>query len=123
MGAIIITEGDAMPAVDTPTRSGDIRCPHCRSWGQRRSSREVTGQHRDIFYQCRNTMCGHTWKASLSYDYGLSPSAIPDPAVTLPLRPMPREVVMALLHKPPAPDPDQPGLFDDSEHSPREDSG
>jgi hypothetical protein len=43
--------------------------------------------HREIYYQCTNVVCGHTWKASETYDYGLVPSATPDPRVTLPQRP------------------------------------
>lgn len=93
---------------------GDLPCPHCRSETFRRSSRMVTATFREIFYICRNIGCGHSFKASLSYEYGLSPSAIPDPAVNLPMRPLDREATMAALrlHDPPVPDPNQPGLFD-----------
>jgi hypothetical protein len=67
-------------------RTDRLRCPHCKFAGRRRSSREITPTHRDIYYQCTNLFCGHTWKASETYDYGIVPSAIPDPRVTLPLR-------------------------------------
>lgn len=93
---------------DRPYRSGHVRCPHCDCVGLRRSSRAVTPQHRQIYYQCSNVLCGHTWLATLSYEYGIVPSAIPDPRVVLPLRPMPRQQVLELLREA---DPDQPDLF------------
>lgn len=86
-----------------------MRCPHCRNYGIRRSSREVTITFRQSTYVCGNPACGHTWVASTSYDYGLSPSAIPDESVDLPMRPMDRQ---ALIRAPSlADDPDQPSLF------------
>lgn len=91
-----------------PARTGDVLCPHCECVGLKRTSRPVTKQHRQIYYQCSNVMCGHTWLATLSYEYGIVPSAIPDARVTLPLRPMPRQQVMELLRER---DPDQPELF------------
>lgn len=92
-----------------PTRSGALRCPHCRFIGYRRSSRAITETHRDIYYQCPNVLCGHTWKATESYDFGIVPSAIPNPRVTLPLRPVSRQQALEAMTPP---DPDQPGLFD-----------
>lgn len=93
-------------------RSGELHCPHCESIGIRRSSREVAITFREIFYVCSNPLCGHTWKGSLSYDYGLSPSAIPDPAVKLPMRTVNRDDVIAARAANQPPDPNQPGLFD-----------
>ncbi|NKJ43587.1 MULTISPECIES: ogr/Delta-like zinc finger family protein [unclassified Novosphingobium] len=75
------------PTCSSEARTGRLRCPHCHTPGQRRSSRPVTDTHREIYYQCSNVACGHTWKASETYDYGLVPSATPDPRVTLPQRP------------------------------------
>lgn len=95
-------------------RHGDLRCPHCRMPMERRSSQEVAITLREIFFACPNAACGHTCKASLTYDYGLSPSAIPDPSVNLPMRPLPREAVVRAIADALAaePDPAQPGLFD-----------
>jgi len=91
-----------------------IRCPHCLCDGIRRSSREITPTFREIFYICPNVTCGHTWVASLNYEYGLSPSAIPDPAVNLPLRPMERipGVTIRAATDPPPEDTRQINLFD-----------
>jgi|KBSSwiStaDraftv2_1062776.scaffolds.fasta_scaffold703924_2 hypothetical protein len=76
----------APPPLRAP-RSGRLSCPHCQQPGQRRSSRAITSTHREIYYQCSNLRCGHTWKASETYDYGLVPSGTPNPDVTLPQRP------------------------------------
>lgn len=92
-------------------RRGGMRCPHCRSIANRRSSAEVTPLFWDIYYVCSDPRCGHTWKASLSYVYGLSPSAVPDPDLDLPLRIVTREEVVRTGPEPP--DPNQPGLFED----------
>lgn len=90
-------------------RAGSLRCPHCECVGRVRSSESVTPQHRKLYYQCGNVLCGHSWLATVSYEYGLSPSAIPNPKVTLPLRPVPRQQVMELLRER---DPSQPDMFD-----------
>ncbi|MGV3511871.1 MAG: ogr/Delta-like zinc finger family protein [Novosphingobium sp.] len=90
-------------------RAGNLDCPHCESPGRVRSSDAVTPQHRKIYYFCSNVFCGHTWLATVSYEYGLSPSSMPNPRVTLPLRPMDRQKVMELLRQR---DADQPELFD-----------
>lgn len=108
-------QGDQSPPVgfvhDDDHRSGDLRCPHCRSTALRRTSREVTATFRELFYICRNPACGHTFKATLAYEYGLSPSAIPDPSVNLPMRTMerlPGETIPPIA----LPDPNQFNLFD-----------
>lgn len=97
-----------------PRRKHELCCPHCRTPGDRRSSREVTSTFREIYYVCRNPVCGHSWKASLTYDYGLSPSAIPDPAIDLPIRTIDRAAALRALAdaRAPEPDPAQPRFFD-----------
>lgn len=95
-------------------KTGNLRCPHCRSIGYVHTSRAVTDTHREVYYSCTNVACAHSWKASLSYEYGLSPSAIPDPKVELPMRPLSREDIAALRDqpgKPPMDDPNQLSLF------------
>jgi hypothetical protein len=86
-------------------RTDRLRCPHCKFAGRRRSSREITPTHRDIYYQCTNLFCGHTWKASETYDYGIVPSAIPDPRVTLPLRAVSRQDAMEITRPATRPSP------------------
>ena len=98
----------AFVADDDVGRFAPLYCPHCNSRGRVRSSKTVTGQHRDMYYQCSNFACSHTWRASLSYDYGIVPSGIPNPKVDLPLRPMARQDVLEAMRPR---DPDQPDMF------------
>ena len=93
----------------SPIRTDRLRCPHCNTVGQRRTSREITPTHRDIYYQCANLFCGHSWKASETYDYGIAPSAIPNPRVTLPMRPVTRQEAIEIMRPR---DAAQPELFD-----------
>ncbi len=82
------------------TRDGNLRCPHCTWPGQRRTSEEVTILMRGLHFRCTNDFCGHTWHATLQYDYGIVPSAIPNPAMAeLPLRTPRREDVMAAVRR------------------------
>lgn len=106
---------------DDDHRTGDLRCPHCRSTTIRRTSREITPTFRELFYLCRNPACAHSFKASLSYDYGLSPSAIPDPSVDLPMRVMERTAGETIPFPPGSieHDPNQMNLFDDGGHNGR----
>ncbi|WP_292682405.1 ogr/Delta-like zinc finger family protein [Novosphingobium sp.] len=92
---------------------GDMPCPHCGHETFRRSSRLITPTYREIFFACRNIACGHTFKGSLGYLYGISPSAIPNPALDLPLRPFERSPALcAAGPESSEADTDQLGLFD-----------
>lgn len=62
-----------------------MHCPHCGAWAVARSSNVLTTTSRDLFYQCTNVECGHTFRAVLEINCTLSPSAIPNPAVVIPL--------------------------------------
>jgi len=95
-------------------RSLGLRCPHCQASATCRTSKGVTSIFRELFYICSNVMCGHTFKASLTYEYGLSPSACPDPTLNLPMRPVERSVAIAQAAQQPGAGPPskQPGLFD-----------
>ncbi|WP_343226347.1 ogr/Delta-like zinc finger family protein [Marilutibacter chinensis] len=50
-----------------------------------RSSRVLTPVYREVTYACRNFHCGHVFVCNLEAVRTLSPSAIPDPEVQLPL--------------------------------------
>ncbi len=67
-----------------------IRCPHCKSKATTRSSREITPIYREVYLACQNILCGHTYKAAISVVSTISPSAIPDPAICIPLAEMTR---------------------------------
>lgn len=91
-----MSETVAFPMPPLARRNSDLRCPHCKMPGIRRSSQEVSVTLRQIFFSCPNPFCGHSWKASLTYDYGISPSAIPCPDMAdLRLYMPPRDEVMA----------------------------
>lgn len=64
------------------SKSISMRCPYCREPGRVRTSEEVTPLHRDVWFNCRNAKCGHTWKASLSFDHSIS---TPSSGVTITL--------------------------------------
>lgn len=87
------------PVGDLGGRVGGLLCPYCKTPAHRRSSRLITPTHREIYYQCRFVMCGHTWHASESYDYGIVPSAITDVTVNLPQRPPTRQQAMDALRE------------------------
>lgn len=62
-----------------------IRCPHCNSFAASRSSRQMSVTLREINYQCTNLQCGHTYVANLEVVRTLSPSAMPNHAIRLPI--------------------------------------
>ena len=64
-----------------------IKCPHCTSRARAVKSREMTVTMREVTYQCTNVLCGHTYVAGLEVMRTLSPSAMPNPQVNIPLSP------------------------------------
>ncbi len=62
-----------------------MMCPHCKDMAYTRSSQQLTGTSRETIFACRNPECGHTFTAVTEINRTLSPSAIPDPRVVLPL--------------------------------------
>lgn len=62
-----------------------MHCPHCREVAIARSSNVLTSTSRDLFYQCSNVNCGHTFRAVLEINCTISPSAVPDPRVIIPM--------------------------------------
>lgn len=74
-----------------PTRNRGLmmECPHCDEPSTIRTSKTVTTTFRELYYQCPNVECGHTWKASLAFTYTISPSARPRPGLELPRAPIP----------------------------------
>lgn len=79
---------------DREDRQGTMRahrslmlCPHCNSRSLIRNSKLVTPVAKDLYMNCLNTDCGHTWKAQISIVHTLSPSAMPNPEIDLPMAP------------------------------------
>jgi Ogr/Delta-like zinc finger len=62
-----------------------LRCPHCGEFGTIRSSEQMTECVSNQYVQCGNLECGHTWRATTTAEVTLSPSAIPNSRVNLPL--------------------------------------
>lgn len=58
-----------------------INCPHCSSVANIRSSRRVTRFTRELYCQCSNLECGHTFVALTEVVRTLAPSNTPDPEV------------------------------------------
>ena len=59
-------------------------CPHCGNVAICRSSREMSPLTRELYVQCCNVHCGHTWRALLSIIAIISPSQTPNPGVFVP---------------------------------------
>lgn len=59
-------------------------CPHCSSKASIKTSKKITAITREIYFQCSNFECGHTWAALLSAVRTIVPSRIPNPDVHIP---------------------------------------
>jgi hypothetical protein len=66
------------------SRGNHASCPHCASRARISTSKKVSEISREIYYQCTNFECGHTWAALLSAVRTIVPSRIPNPAVFIP---------------------------------------
>ncbi len=64
-----------------------MRCPHCQSRAQARTSKALSSTMREITYACRNHECAFVWVATLEATRVISPSAVPNTEVQLPLSP------------------------------------
>lgn len=61
------------------------RCPHCNALCTTRKTQQISNMYREITFVCNNSECGHVFIACVSPVRTLSPSAMPDPSVNLPL--------------------------------------
>lgn len=61
------------------------QCPHCKVSSEIRTSRMVSDTMRESIYACTNPECGHTFVVMAEVARTLSPSAVPDPTVNIPL--------------------------------------
>lgn len=68
-------------------RTSQLRmvCPHCGKKAVIRSSRELSVQCRELYLQCQNYTCGHTWKSMISIVHTIVQSRTPNPEVHIPL--------------------------------------
>lgn len=62
-----------------------IKCPHCSGNAKVRTSRSLSPISRELYYQCQNVQCGHTWYSLLSVIRTIVPSRTPNQKVYIPL--------------------------------------
>lgn len=62
-----------------------MKCPHCCSRANIRTSREVSSTMREITYQCLNDECGHVWVSAVTAMRTLTLPSSPNPKVRIPL--------------------------------------
>jgi DNA-directed RNA polymerase subunit RPC12/RpoP len=62
-----------------------VKCPHCGSGTEIRSSREIDTLSRDVYYMCRDLDCGHQFVGQLTIKHSIVPSATPRAGVALPV--------------------------------------
>jgi len=67
------------------SKGSHASCPHCASRARIGTSKKITAITREIYYQCTNIECGHTWASLLSAVRTIVPSRIPNPTVFIPL--------------------------------------
>lgn len=58
-------------------------CPHCSATAYVRSSRLMSPISKEMYYQCSNLECGHTFVGVTEVVRTLSPSACPNPSVQI----------------------------------------
>ena len=63
------------------------KCPHCHDNAIIRDSTQQSDLVRSAVGVCKNPFCGHTFHVTISIDYTLSPAAIPNPSINLPVSP------------------------------------
>lgn len=74
------TTGKTSSSYNAPRYS----CPHCKTRARCRTSRPLSPLTQELYLQCLNVECGHTWKSMMSAVHTLVPSQTPDPTVFLP---------------------------------------
>ncbi|MBB1582556.1 ogr/Delta-like zinc finger family protein [Serratia sp. OS31] len=61
-----------------------MRCPFCRSGAHTRTSRYLTEQTKEAYYQCQNIDCSSTFKTRESIEHvirqPIPPETIPEPS-------------------------------------------
>uniref|UniRef100_Q46Z75 Phage transcriptional activator, Ogr/Delta n=2 Tax=Cupriavidus TaxID=106589 RepID=Q46Z75_CUPPJ len=58
-----------------------MNCPHCGAMAHIRTSRSVSRMTRELYCQCTNLICGHTFVGLVEVVRTLSPSSNPDPEI------------------------------------------
>lgn len=63
------------------------RCPHCGETATIRTSKIISEITRELYMQCTNIECAHTWVNILSAVRTIAPSMCPNPKVYIPMSP------------------------------------
>lgn len=72
-----------------------MRCPHCGAQANCRNSESMSLLLKELTFVCTNfSQCGHVFVSNLEVVRTLSPSAIPNPEVNIPLSPHVRSAVL-----------------------------
>lgn len=62
-----------------------MKCPHCGQKARAHDSERLGRLVQAARYACSNLECGHTFMVETEVLYTLSPSAVPDESLTLPI--------------------------------------
>lgn len=62
-----------------------VKCPHCDTYARTNARKVLTPVYEERYFQCPNLLCGHTWKAGISFLCTISPSAMERTELALPL--------------------------------------
>lgn len=73
------------------------RCPHCRTRAIARTSRDLSLTLREVTFACQKPECGHTYVVTMEFARTLSPSAMPNLALRLPISEHVRERLIEQL--------------------------
>ena len=77
-----------------------ICCPHCLTRSVARTSLTMSPTLREITYRCENDECRYVYVAQLEIVRTLSPSAMPNPSVKVPMSPHVRRRLAEQLELP-----------------------
>ena len=69
-------------------RMPHICCPHCGTKAFARHPGKTDVMYRELYYHCRDTLaCGHVFVVGMEILRTIRPSAMPNPAIRLPITP------------------------------------
>lgn len=71
-----------------PQNPNTNACPGCGGPSIQRSCRTVTPIFRTLYFSCKDPLCGCTFAAALEVTHIISPSAVENPRIPLPYRPV-----------------------------------
>ncbi|MFK7089314.1 ogr/Delta-like zinc finger family protein [Chromobacterium violaceum] len=72
-------------------------CPHCKQVAYTRTSRYLSELTQEEYFQCSNIACGHNFTSFRTVRETLSPSALPQAGIYIPMATKQRLVEVQLL--------------------------